>query len=86
MPKLTRREILKSAAGAAVATLTAPMINRGRYRLFASSQKEYSARAIELMNRSTVIDMLSPLTLDFPKQAQWFANPETFTTRRSSTV
>ena len=55
------------------------MINRGHYRLFAFSPKEYSARAIELMTRSTVIDMLSPLTLNFPKQAKWFANPESFT-------
>ena len=71
--------MLKTAAGAAFATLAAPMINRARYQLFASSPKEYSARAIDLVTRSTVIDMLSPLTLDFPKQAKWFANPETFT-------
>ena len=79
MTKLTRRTMLKTAAGAAFATLAAPMINRARYQLFASSPKEYSARAIDLVTRSTVIDMLSPLTLDFPKQARWFANPETFT-------
>jgi membrane dipeptidase len=79
MKTITRRTLLKSAAGAAFGTLAAPMINRGRYRLFASSPKEYSARAIELMARSTVIDMLSPFTLDFPKQAKWFANPESFT-------
>jgi len=71
--------MLKAATGAAFATLAAPMINRGRYRLFASSLKEYSARAIELMSRATVIDMLGPLTLNFPKQAKWFANPESFT-------
>src|SRR5713101_6864171 len=79
MKTLTRRELLKSAAGAGLAVLAAPMINRGRYRLFASSSKEYSARAIELVTRSTVIDMLSPFTLNFPKQAKWFANPESFT-------
>ena len=79
MTKLTRRTMLKRAAGAAFATLASPMINRARYQLFASSPKEYSARAIDLVTRSTVIDMLSPLTLDFPKQAKWFANPETFT-------
>jgi membrane dipeptidase len=79
MKDLTRRQMLKAATGAAFATLAAPMINRGRYRLFASSLKEYSARAIELMSRATVIDMLGPLTLNFPKQAKWFANPESFT-------
>jgi membrane dipeptidase len=77
--KVTRRELLKSAAGAGLASLAAPMIKRGRYRVFASSPKEYSARAIDLVKRSTVIDMLSPFTLNFTKQAKWFANPETFT-------
>lgn len=73
--RVTRRDILK-AAGAVV--LGAPMINRGRYRVFASSASEYSARAIELVGRATVIDMLSVLTLDFAKQARWFADPESF--------
>jgi len=77
--RLTRREMLKAATGAGLASLAAPMINRGRYRVFASSPKEYSARAIDLVKRSTVIDMLSPFTLNFTKQAKWFANPETFT-------
>ena len=74
---ITRRDILKAAGGAAVA-LAAPMINRGRYRVFAFSANEYSARAIDLIKRSTVIDMLSVLTLDFAKQARWFADPESF--------
>lgn len=77
--KVTRRDLLKSGLAASLATLAAPMINRGRYRLFADSRKTYSARAIELVQRSTVIDMLSPLTLNFPKQAAWFANPAGFT-------
>jgi membrane dipeptidase len=61
------------------AFVAAPMINRGRFRLFASSTAEYSARAIEIVKRSTVIDMLSVLTLNFGKQDKWFANPDTFT-------
>lgn len=72
---ITRRAMLQSVAVAGLA----PFINRGRYRLFAGTNKEYSARAIDLVKRSTVIDMLSPLTLNFPKQGKWFANPETFT-------
>ncbi|PYT10294.1 MAG: dipeptidase [Acidobacteria bacterium] len=77
---LNRRELLKSAIGAGFGVLVAPMIHRGRYRLFAASPKEYSSRAIELVTRSTVIDMLSPFTLNFIKQAKWFANPESFST------
>lgn len=77
--QITRRDLLKSAAGAGFATITSPMINLGRHQLFAASPKEYSSRAVELVTRSTVIDMLSPFTLNFPKQAKWFASPETFT-------
>ena len=79
MKKLTRRELIKAAGKAGVATLAVPFVNRGRYGLFAASQKEYSARAVELVTRSTVIDMLSVFTLNFPQMNKWFANPETFT-------
>jgi membrane dipeptidase len=76
---LTRREALKRTAVAGLGALAAPMFNRGRYQLFAASPAEYTARAIELVKRATVIDMLSVLTLDFNKQAKWFADPESFT-------
>jgi membrane dipeptidase len=80
---LTRRAMLRKTALTVASTLVAPalapMINRGRSRIFAGSPVEYSTRAIELVNRSTVIDMLGLLTLDFPKQAKWFADPEGFT-------
>jgi membrane dipeptidase len=59
--------------------LFAPMINRGHYRIFAGTTTTYSARAIDLIQESLVIDMLSPLTLNFDKQAKWFANPDSFT-------
>ena len=77
---MTRREMLKRAAVAGAGVFIAPMFNRNRYRIFAASPSEYSARAIDLVRQSTVIDMLSPLTLDFDKQAKWFADPESFTT------
>lgn len=54
------------------------MINRGRFRLFADDSPEYSAHAIELVGRSTVIDMLSLLTLDWPKLYGWQDAPSTF--------
>ena len=71
--------MLKRAAVAGAAALAAPMLNRGRYLIFAGSPNEYSARAVELVNRSLVIDMLSVLTLDFAKQDKWFSDPESFT-------
>ena len=73
-PDITRRTALKAAAAA----LAAPMLNRGRFRLFAGTAAEYSARAIALMQRSLVIDMLSPFTLNFPLGDAWQAKPETF--------
>ena len=76
---LSRRAMLVQAAAVGVASLAAPMINLGRYRLFGQNAPEYSARAVALMQRSIVIDMLSVFTLNFPNQAKWEANPETFT-------
>ena len=71
--------MLKKTALAAAGLIAAPMINTGRYKLFAYSSTEYSAKAIDIMGRTPVIDMLSVLTLDFPKQDKWMADPDTFT-------
>jgi membrane dipeptidase len=75
---MTRREAIRAAASATAYLAAAPMLNFGRYRLLAG-QAEYSARTIQLMNESLVIDMLSPLTLNWPLQGKWNANAETFT-------
>ncbi|HEX9893022.1 MAG TPA: membrane dipeptidase [Gemmatimonadales bacterium] len=72
----TRREFVRTGAGITAAAL--PFFNRGRFRLWAGSL-EYSARTLDLMKRATVVDMLSPLTLNFPLQGKWFADPELFT-------
>lgn len=71
--------MLKRTALAGAGLIAAPMLNIGRFKLFAHSATEYSARAIDLVGRATVVDMLSILTLDFPKQDKWMADPETFT-------
>ena len=76
---ISRREMLKRAGLTGAAMLAAPMINRGRFRLFGNSTTEYSSKAVDLIGRSTVIDMLSVLTLNFPMQGKWFKDPETFT-------
>lgn len=60
---MSRREVLKLVAVAGVGALAAPMFNRGRYRVFAAVPNEYSARAVDLVRQSTVVDMLSVLTL-----------------------
>jgi len=77
--RVTRREMLRQAALATTASLVAPMINRGRFRLFANSSTDYSNKTVDLIGRTTVIDMLSVLTLDFNKQNKWHKDPESFT-------
>jgi membrane dipeptidase len=72
---MQRRQLLKAVAGAGVGAVCAPVINRNRYLLFANSSAEYSSRAIELVGRSTVIDMLSPFKIG---ATTWFTNPDSF--------
>lgn len=55
------------------------MINRGRFRLFADEGTGISARAIELVGRSLVIDMLGLLTLDWDALWDWQSVPKDFT-------
>ncbi len=76
---VSRRAMLTQTAVAGAAVIAAPFINRGRHRLFAFSQAEYSARAIALVQRSTVVDMLCILNMNFTQADKWMASPETFT-------
>jgi membrane dipeptidase len=76
---LSRRDAVKVTLHVAAAVLSAPMINIGRFRLFAYTGAEYSERAIRLVRESTVIDMLGLLSLNFPLMARWTRNPESFT-------
>lgn len=75
----TRREWLCHVSSASAGIVAAPMLNIGRFRLFARSAAEYSTRAIDLVQRSMVMDMLCVLTLDFAKGNRWMADPESFT-------
>lgn len=77
--RISRRGMLKLAGVAGAAVIGAPMLNFGRFRVFAGTGEEYSARAIDLIQQATVMDMLSILTLDFNKQDKWFTDPEAFT-------
>jgi membrane dipeptidase len=71
---ISRRSLLRDAAF----VLGAPLINRGRFSLFAQGEAEYSARTLDLVRESTVIDMLGLLTLDFKKLAAWRSDPACF--------
>lgn len=62
---LSRRRMLGGGAAAVAAVAGFPMINLGQYRLNAASPKTYSKRAVDLVRKSLVIDMLAPIKLDF---------------------
>jgi membrane dipeptidase len=76
--KMSRRQMVKTAAGVLGGVALGPMINRNRYQLFAWTTDEYSARTIALLERSIVVDMLAPLTIDGTWQ-EWTRRPDTFT-------
>jgi membrane dipeptidase len=85
---MERRELLKAAAKGVAATILVPavtrvataatMVHRRSYRLNAASNQTYSAHAVELVQRSTVIDMLAPLWLSDAPQEKMLGNPENF--------
>jgi len=75
---LNRRDFLRAGALAGIGVLAGPMINRGRFNLFADDRVRHSARAVELVGRSMVIDMLGLLTLDWPKLWTWQRDPAAF--------
>ncbi len=59
------------------------MIQRGRLCLlaqsaFAPNEATYSTATLDLIQRSTVIDMLGLLTLDYSKLSSWEARPNCF--------
>jgi membrane dipeptidase len=60
------------------ALLGAPMLNLGRFRLFADSPATVSARAADLVLEARVIDMLSLITLDWPRLFRWQAAQAAF--------
>lgn len=70
--RVTRRSLLQGTAGTA-AVLSFPMLNFGSFRAFAEGPREYSARAVDLVGRSLVIDMLGVLKIDFRPEA--YADP-----------
>jgi membrane dipeptidase len=79
MKPVTRREALRALAIAA-----APAVLRGRYRVFAQSNAQYSARAVRLVESSVVVDLLNQFQFpDFavkpPRIEQWLSTPGTFT-------
>jgi membrane dipeptidase len=85
MNRLRRRTVLNWAA-----VLGAPAVLRGRFQLFAQSSAEYSARAIQLVAETTVVDLLNQFRFaDYsekpPKSELWLNKPGSFTPADAAT-
>ncbi len=76
--EMTRRQFLRGGLLAAAGALGAPMINVGHCSLGADARVQISTRAVDLVLGSRVIDMLSLLTLDWPRLFSWQRDPRTF--------
>ncbi|MEO8362510.1 MAG: membrane dipeptidase [Vicinamibacteria bacterium] len=80
----TRRRALEALATTAAAAFVAPSVLRGRYTVFAQSATTYSARAIRLMEESTVVDLLNQFRFaDYadkpPRSERFLREPGSFT-------
>jgi membrane dipeptidase len=75
---VNRRRFLRTGLLGGAALLGAPMLNFGRFRLFAEAPAQVSRRAADLVLGSRVIDMLSLLTLDWPLLFRWQAAQTSF--------
>ena len=71
-PIESRRRFCRTAL-ASGALLSAPFVSLGRFQVFAATPTKYSARAIKVIERSLVIDMLALVKIDFEPEA--FALP-----------
>ena len=71
MLMVSRRAAIRG--GAAAAVVIAPFVNRNSFAFAAAPDRAYSKRAIELMQRSLVIDMLAPLKIEV--KPEFYAAP-----------
>jgi membrane dipeptidase len=67
---ITRRQALQVLGAGVGGLLSAPLIGRSRFPLFAQGV-EYSKRCVDLVVGSLVVDMLSPLTISNETQQRW---------------
>ncbi|MBX7186725.1 MAG: membrane dipeptidase, partial [Vicinamibacteria bacterium] len=80
---VTRRQALRAMSRAGVTAVAAPALLAARYRVFAQSPAAYSARAISLMQESTVVDLLNQFRFpDYaekpPRSERWLREPGSF--------
>jgi membrane dipeptidase len=89
---LNRREVIRAGLLAAAQALVSPLLGPGSRRLLGEPvdglrrlggfrlprEIAVSDRAAEIVHRTTVLDMLSLLTLDWPRLYAWESHPQSF--------
>jgi membrane dipeptidase len=88
---LNRREVLRAGLLAGAQAFLSPLLGPGSRRLLGEqvegprlhgfrvpSEIAVSDRAAEIVHRTTVVDMLSLLTLDWPRLYAWESRPQSF--------
>ena len=83
---ITRRTVLKACAAFGGLYVAAPMINRGRFQVFAQDKAEYSTRALDLVAGALVIDMLSALGVVAKRGDVWLSKPGGFTSTDAEAI
>ena len=79
-PSIPRRAALVRLGAVVAGTVGAPLLVRGRYRPFARSATEYSARCVKLLEENVVVDLLNQFRFqDFaekpPRIDRWLNEP-----------
>jgi membrane dipeptidase len=67
---ISRRKAIGAAAGVALA---APYVARAGFQISPTTRRSYSKRAIELVRRAVVVDMLAPIKIDF--EPEFYTQP-----------
>ena len=76
---MSRRSVLRGAVVGGAFAVSAPLINRGIYQVFAEPGATYSKHVVDLVQESLAIDMLGLIALSDETQQKWFLTPDGFT-------
>jgi membrane dipeptidase len=75
----TRRCLLKGGLGLATVAMAAPRISLGYFQVFEGDTQRYSARTIDLIQSSVIIDFISSIEFTVGwGNAWWMEHPKTF--------
>lgn len=78
----SRRRFLRASAAMGLLSIGPPMLNRGQFRVFAANERSYSKRTVELIARSIVLDLISPIEIGNQfSEGWWRDSPSQFSSK-----